>query len=109
MIALLVATALAAPGIVLGAGLETPLNDPYMVRRGIRLGGAVAPWPWLEVGILGAVHPVSTDDLIALRRRDLGDGFSVMAATSPIRARAALTLDLPALRIDVGDSSVSVG
>lgn len=105
----LMAAALAAPALSVSAGLETTINDPYLSRQGLRAGVGAAPWPWLEVGLMGAVHPLATERSSSLRTTEVLGALGVTPGVSPVRARAALTLDLPVLRTEVGTSAVSLG
>jgi hypothetical protein len=104
---------LAAAELEASAGLEITVNDPFLVRRGARLGDAVRPLPWVGATLAAGLYPnlqerdytettrglVEQNQVMPDLSRIVGQ-YTLLAEITPVRTRSAPIGG--ALRLGVG-------
>lgn len=130
MVTLLLAQALAREPVSfgVGGGLETVINDPFLHRTGLRLDGAVALAPRVELNLALALFPAYGGDDFVSRQwyalvppedgedpdwtdlsRTLLREVSVSPGISKITSRGSLMLTVLPVRAPAGRFTTGVG
>lgn len=98
MTALLLAASASAAAIVLGTGLETSFNDPFVTTVGTRVSGSIELAPWVRVGASGGLYPHLGVTRLTRLTTNLSSEVQIMPDISDIRWRGMGRVAITPLR-----------
>jgi hypothetical protein len=100
MIPYLAMSAFAAPMVNVTIGPETTVNEPLLVRRGVRGAVGIDPTPWLTFEASGAFYPFIESIDITPLERSLEDDLGILPDITALRGDGRLTGTLWPIRRD---------